>query len=62
MYLEDLSGGKMRMFTDPAVRQAIEEFQNNLKEISRKIKERNRQLPVSYDYLIPENIPLGVSV
>nr|AHK60922.1 allene oxide synthase/8R-lipoxygenase fusion protein a [Capnella imbricata] len=41
---------------------AINRFQNNLEDISKKIKERNENLELPYIYLLPERIPNGTAI
>ena len=41
---------------------AIGRFQDKLEDVSRKIKERNKNLEVPYVYLLPERIPNGTAI
>ncbi|XP_046861552.1 allene oxide synthase-lipoxygenase protein-like [Xenia sp. Carnegie-2017] len=41
---------------------AISRFQNNLENISEKIKKRNKDLEIPYIYLLPERVPNGTAI
>lgn len=51
-----------RLFCDEESQKIISIFQKELQEISKKIKERNSQLKIPYEYLMPEKIPNGLTV
>nr|XP_039253840.1 allene oxide synthase-lipoxygenase protein-like [Styela clava] len=51
-----------RLFCDAEAQDIIESFRNDLKIISKEIKERNSKLKIPYEYLLPEKIPEGVTV
>ena len=58
-FLGDYSEG---LFTDGPALEAISRFQENLKQISEAIKERNKSLAVPYTYLLPERIPNSIAI
>uniref|UniRef100_A0A3Q2PR51 Lipoxygenase domain-containing protein n=1 Tax=Fundulus heteroclitus TaxID=8078 RepID=A0A3Q2PR51_FUNHE len=49
-------------FTEEKPRELIKKFQEDLRKLSEKIKERNKILPVPYEYLDPENVPNSVTI
>ncbi|XP_061182688.1 polyunsaturated fatty acid 5-lipoxygenase-like [Saccostrea echinata] len=46
---------------DPPAVEIVKEFRQNLKNISSKIRDRNKKLVRKYDYLLPEKIPNSTS-
>lgn len=58
-FLGDYTDG---LFTDNAALEAILRFQGKLNEISSEIKERNKQLEVPYEYLLPERTPNSIAI
>lgn len=48
-------------FTDQPAREVQRMFKEELLEISKKIKERNKTLDIPYVYLLPENVPNSVA-
>ena len=53
-YLPDTTDG---FFTEVGAREIIDWFSDELSKIARDIQERNTTIPISYEYLLPENIP-----
>ncbi|XP_044273136.1 polyunsaturated fatty acid lipoxygenase ALOX15B-like isoform X2 [Varanus komodoensis] len=49
-------------FTEEEPRRLIEAFQNHLAEISRRIDERNKTLPLPYTYISPPQVENSVSI
>ncbi|XP_035985630.1 hydroperoxide isomerase ALOXE3 [Fundulus heteroclitus] len=49
-------------FTEEKPRELIKKFQQDLTKLSEKIKERNKNLPVPYEYLDPENVQNSVTI
>lgn len=47
---------------DPAAVKIVEEFRQNLKDISLKMHQRNEKLVQKYEYLYPEEIPNSISI
>ncbi|XP_061182686.1 polyunsaturated fatty acid 5-lipoxygenase-like [Saccostrea echinata] len=47
---------------DPPAVEIVKEFRQNLKNISSKIRDRNKKLVRKYDYLLPEEIPNSTSI
>ena len=58
-FLGDFSEG---LFAEDAPLKAISRFQENLKGISAAIRERNKELDIPYEYLLPERIPNSIAV
>jgi hypothetical protein len=45
-----------RLFTEEAALLVIDRFRGRLQQISEEIRERNKNLPCPYEYLLPENV------
>lgn len=52
------------LFTEDKAKNAISEFGEKLKEISKEIETRNTTLdePYQYVYLLPEKVPNSISI
>ncbi|XP_051900437.1 polyunsaturated fatty acid 5-lipoxygenase-like [Pristis pectinata] len=49
-------------FTEPDAKKVMVEFQEDLKEIERRIEDRNQGLDLKYQYLQPRNIESSISI
>ena len=58
-FLGDYSDG---LFTDIAALEAILRFQENISDISKLIKERNKKLKIPYVYLLPDGTPNSIAI
>ncbi|XP_073716824.1 polyunsaturated fatty acid 5-lipoxygenase-like [Misgurnus anguillicaudatus] len=50
------------LFTEPAVKEAIEKFRKKLNEVTDSIKRRNEELTMEYYWLSPNKIPNSVAI
>lgn len=51
----------MQLFTEEEPKKVLQEFGEDINTISEKIKERNKSLKYPYEYILPENVPVGVT-
>lgn len=59
IYLDDTESEMQ--FTEPEARDILEQFADDLREVSEKIRRRNTEILVPYLYLIPEHVPRSAS-
>ena len=50
------------LFNEEEVKTAFTNFQNKLHKIEDKIQERNYELDVPYEVLLPSQIPSGIAI
>jgi len=49
-------------FTEEAAQKVMDKFRSSLRQLSDKIKRRNKQLEAPFDYLLPEKINMRFDV
>jgi len=52
----------MKLFTEESAVKILEEFTQDVKDIGKKINERNKSWKVPYEYLLPENVPARIDM
>ena len=50
------------LFNEESVRMAFKVFQNRLYKIEEKIQDRNMELDIPYEVLLPSQIPSGIAI
>lgn len=53
---ESLLNYRNRLFTEEAPQIAVDKFRSSLRQISERMKRRNKHLETPVEYLLPENI------